>query len=217
MTKLYELYRPKVKINKYSNYKEYLPNLLLRPYVSCYWTSLPRRGLEQYTEYTSYVIPDGCTDIIVEYDKDSKEFQIRFCGIFENYFEINETLSKENKTFGIRFFSGGSYPFILQKAKETSHQIINLDDLNKSLFKDLKNAANQTKNIDELIYACDTILLNALRTIPLNSKSNSLLNNVLHLIFSEQGKLSINEISKKEITSSRKIHRLFQERIRFKP
>lgn len=218
MTKLFELYRPKIMTNTHSEYKEYLPNPLLRPYVTCYWTTLPKENLKQHKEYTSYVIPDGCTDIIFQYNKENKEFQIRYCGIFESYFEIKETLNKENKTFGIRFFPGGSYPFIYHKAKEVSHQILNLDCLNKDLFIKLQNVANHSKTLSELVYESDKILLKELTSNILNNKdSSSLLNNVLYQIFSEQGKESINDISKKEVTSSRKINRLFEERIGISP
>ncbi|MEI5908972.1 helix-turn-helix domain-containing protein [Bacillus spongiae] len=198
----------------YTKYKEYKPTPSLHPYIYCYWSATPYE--EQITEYTYEIIPDGCTDILYEYDKINQTSSIKYFGIFESPFKITEQYNPGKITFGIRFYTGSSAYFISERAKDTAENAVDLNQLISPAIKNLHHELYQAKNINNMIVACDEVFTQAIKKGKLLHQ-NSLLNNILYQIVTGRGNYSIEELSKKEVIGQRRMNRLFEERIGLSP
>ncbi|MFB4169383.1 DUF6597 domain-containing transcriptional factor [Virgibacillus sp. JSM 102003] len=187
---------------------------MLRPYICCYWSALPYK--KQITEYSYEIIPDGCTDIIFEYDNKKQTSSIKYYGIFEGYFRTTEQFNPGKMTFGIRFYPGSSAYFIREKAKDTAKKQVDLNQLDSSVLKKLYDKMQQDTEISYLIASCDEILSHALKGGNI-SHQDLLLNNILYQIVSGHGTIPVEELSKKEVIGQRRMNRLFEERIGLSP
>ncbi len=198
----------------FTDYKEYQPTQLLRPYICCYWLATPFE--EQISQYTYEIIPDGCTDIIFEYDQLHQTSSIKYYGIFEEYFQTTEVHNPGKVTFGIRFYPGSSSYFIRERAKDTAHAIVDLNLLNNCFIQKLIEQLQQAKNISEMISSCDEIFTQAIKD-KTHLRQDSALTNILYKIVSRHGTATVEEISNEEVIGSRTLNRLFEERIGLSP
>ncbi|MCA0173068.1 helix-turn-helix domain-containing protein [Bacillus sp. RAR_GA_16] len=210
----FDLYQPTIMPSPYTYYQEYQPSQMLRPYICCYWSATPFK--KQIAEYTYEIIPDGCSDIVIEYDLINQTNSISYYGLFENYFKITEQFTPTKQTFGIRFYPGSSAYFVRERAKNITGKMVNLEQLHSSIINPLFDHLQHTQDISCLITASNTIFSRAL----MNSKSlyqDSLLNNLLHQIFASGGTATVGELSTQQVVGKRKMSRLFEERIGLSP
>ncbi|MGI8314168.1 DUF6597 domain-containing transcriptional factor [Halobacillus mangrovi] len=213
---LFGSYAPKIMTSPYTHYHEYQPHPTLQPYVCCYWSSAPRSLIEK-KGYTSTVIPDGCTDIIIEYHDNCEDLSFRYCGIFEDHFTFKEDTSSTKKSFGIRFYPGAASLFVPQKAKETAQAITELSNVAPLLNTVLHKAFQKSRSVSELIKVCDDMLRKILKDACLRKKEDDQLHNILFQIISSRGMLSVNQISEKEVIGRRRMQRLFDQAIGMSP
>lgn len=198
----------------YTHYQEYKPSPLLRPFICCYWSATPFDL--QVTEYTYEIIPDGCTDIVIEYDSLSKTSSMRYYGIFENRFKITEHFNTTIQTFGIRFYPGASAYFVLEKAKDTAGKILELGQMHSSIINPLRDKHQHTHGISDLIRSSNEIFSKVLLNNEVHAQDH-LLNNLLHQITASSGTVTVEELSTLEVVGKRKMNRLFEERIGLSP
>ncbi|TLS36166.1 AraC family transcriptional regulator [Pseudalkalibacillus caeni] len=210
----FDLYRPTIMPSPYTKYKEYQPATFLRPYICCYWSAAPFE--RQVAEYTYEIIPDGCTDIVFEYDKTNQTSTIKYYGIFEDYFKTTERFNPGKMTFGIRFYPGSSGYFVRERAKDTARKTVDLNQLNSSVMKKLHEKFQRAKGISDLIDSCDELLSQSLKGTNF-SHQDFLLNSILHQIVSRRGTVTVGELSNLEIIGQRRMNRLFEERIGLSP
>ncbi|MFA1821756.1 DUF6597 domain-containing transcriptional factor [Virgibacillus oceani] len=216
MTGLYKLFTPKVMTNKYTIYREYRPTQALRPYIHCYWSSVPGVHFAP-ASFTDTVIPDGCSDIIVEFDTATKTYNMIYCGIFDHYFQTEEVNNLNKAFFGIRFFPGGALPFLDYKQKEFSNMIVDISEINKSLTGQIgEHIVHASSNTDRVKWA-EAFLLKKLSNKIGKTTSSSLLNNMLYTIFSRNGNISVHELCSMEFTDARTVNRLFHKWIGLSP
>lgn len=119
---LHSLFRPlQVNGSDLSTYYiEQKPSAVLKAYVACYWESGPaNRVVEEnlaascedtallslpHEETMERVLPDGCTDILFEYDPVSKRQELSYCGTFTQPFVSARQAGSETRIFAVRFF-----------------------------------------------------------------------------------------------------------------
>lgn len=85
-----------------SIYEEHIPCKLLRPYVSCFWSS---EGVEEdRADWLVRVIPDTCMDIIIDINYTKQTVKSQLCGI-QDYTVIVEQGKENEETirFAVRF------------------------------------------------------------------------------------------------------------------
>ena len=198
----------------YTEYREYLPTQMLRPYICCYWLAAPYEY--QVPQYTYDIIPDGCTDILFEYDRLHQTSSIKYVGIFEEYFQTTTRHNPNKITFGIRFYPGSSAYFIRETAKSTAQTMVDLNLLNISFIQQLSDHLQNAKGIAEMISGCDEIFTGALED-QVHLRQDPTLNNILFKIVSRRGTATVEEISREEVIGSRTMNRLFEERIGLSP
>jgi len=202
--------------NKVTAYREYEPHEALKPFVSCFWSAVPGK----YTlpvSYTDTIIPDGCSDIIIGFNTVTKKYNIIYCGIFDYYFQTQEILDANQATFGIRFFPGGAYPFLDYTLKEFSNDIVNLSDMNKTFHDQIGEQMVYASSDEERVRLAQSFLTGKLISDQRQPTSSNLLSNMLYTIFKQHGNVSVQELSKMEITDVRTINRLFENWIGLSP
>ncbi|UTE76671.1 helix-turn-helix domain-containing protein [Rossellomorea sp. KS-H15a] len=210
----FDFFRPTIMPSPYTKYKEFQPAPFLRPYICCYWLASPYKM--QVPRYSYDIIPDGCTDILFEYDRLSQTSSVTYYGMFDEYFHATEQHHPHKITFGIRFYPGSSAYFIREKAKDTARSMTDLNHLNQSLMGKLKDQLLQTNHVTEMIACCDVIFSEALKD-SLSFRQDASLPAILSTIVSGCGTLTVEEIARKEVISTRTMNRLFEERIGLSP
>lgn len=210
----FDFFRPMIMPSPYTKYKEFQPAPFLRPYICCYWLAFPYKM--QVPRYSYDIIPDGCTDIVFEYDRLSQTSSVTYYGIFDEYFHATKQHNPNKITFGIRFYPGSSAYFIREKAKVTARSMIDLNHLNQSLIGKLEDQLLHTNHVTEMIACCDDIFSKALKdTLPL--RQDATLPTILSTIVSGRGTKTVEEIARKEVISTRTMTRMFEERIGLSP
>ncbi|WP_168413201.1 helix-turn-helix domain-containing protein [Bacillus salacetis] len=210
----FDFYRPTIMPSPYTRYQEYPPSPFLQPYICCYWSAAPYEN--QVNEYTYDIIPDGCTDLLYEYDKATGTSSIKYYGIFECPFRITEQYNPDQYTFGIRFFPGSSSYFIHERAKDTAANAMDLNQITSPDIQRLHHYLDHASGVNEMIAACDEVFSQAIKCGKL-LRHDSLLTSILYQIVVRRGQYSIEELSHKEVIGQRRMNRLFEERIGLSP
>ncbi|PFA69172.1 hypothetical protein CN378_04655 [Bacillus sp. AFS015802] len=210
----FHFFRPTIMPSPYTEYKEFQPAPFLRPYICCYWLASPYK--KQIPHYTYDIIPDGCTDLLFEYDRLRQTSSVTYYGIFDGYFRTTGQHNPDKITFGIRFYPGSSAYFIREKAKTTAHSMIDLNLLNHSFIDKLRDRLQQASHLTEMISCCDEIFSKALKD-QRSLRQDASLQQILYTIVSGRGTATVEEISRQEVMSGRTMNRLFEERIGLSP
>ncbi|GAB3799216.1 DUF6597 domain-containing transcriptional factor [Virgibacillus kimchii] len=216
LTDLHKLFSPKIMTNKYTTYREYEPTHALKPYIHCFWSSEAGK-YPTSSRYTDTVIPDGCSDIIVEYNTVTKEFDMVYCGIFDHYFQTGVAYNPYRAYFGIRFFPGGALPFLDHNQKEFSNDIMDISVINGSFAKLIGEKLVHASYNAERVQMAESFLLKKLSNKIGKTISNSVLNNMLYRIFRSHGNISVHQLCSMEYTDMRTANRLFDRWIGLSP
>lgn len=210
----FNFFRPTIMPSPYTEYKEFQPAPFLRPYICCYWLAAPYK--KEAPRYSYDIIPDGCTDILFEYERLHQLSTLTYYGIFDGYFRASGEYNPDKITFGIRFYPGSSAYFIRETAKSTAQTMIDLNLLNISFIQHLNDSLRNAKGIAEMLSGCDEIFTGALNDqVPIRQDPS--LSNILFKIVAGRGTATVEEISREEVIGSRKMNRLFEERIGLSP
>ncbi|QHE62506.1 helix-turn-helix domain-containing protein [Rossellomorea vietnamensis] len=210
----FDFFRPMIMPSPYTKYKEFHPAPFLRPYICCYWLASTYKM--QVHRYSYDIIPDGCTDILFEYNRLSQTSSVTYYGMFDEYFDATEQHHPHKITFGIRFYPMSSAYFIREKAKDTARSMTDLNHLNQSLMGKLKDQLLQINHVTEMIACCDLIFSEELKD-SLLFRQDASLPAILSTIVSGRGTSTVEEIARKEVISTRTMNRLFAERIGLSP
>lgn len=206
------------------HYVEVLPSPALRPFVSCYWLSEPRRmihgtGTEQVQEGAiDRVLPDGCTDLLFEHDEQGQRCLSRYCGVYDHPFVIAYDLARPTKKFGVRFFPGGAYPFVQTSLSEHANQHMELDNIWPVLGNDLGERLMAEGSLAGKVRIMESFLLKRLAVRGERGVRKDIrMSNLLHRIFASEGVVGIRELADAEGISPRQMQRKFDQWIGFGP
>lgn len=106
-------------------YKEYHPNILLSPYIETYWISNDSIQGEQ----TIRVLPDGCVDII--FDWNEKSFSPKIIGTITTYLDVSYI--NNIRMMGIRFRPCGVSAFTQVPINEFTDTSVDIS-LSETIF-----------------------------------------------------------------------------------
>ncbi|OMF50053.1 AraC family transcriptional regulator [Paenibacillus peoriae] len=230
---LHSLFRPlQVNGSDLSTYYiEQKPSAALKAYVACYWESGPaNRVVEEnlaascedtaslslpQEETMERVLPDGCTDILFEYDPVSKRQELSYCGTFTQPFVSARQAGSETRIFAVRFFPGGAHYFHGIPTHLFTGGNYRLEDLWPESIAVIGERIMEAQNFNERVRIMDEYLNQLL----LRKRTNDcdLMKNLLHRIFVSAGSVGVKELAECEAISERQLNRKFGQWIGISP
>ncbi len=241
--RLHALYRP-VQMNGMdprTYYIENSPSPVLTPYVACYWESGTREHMEDGRygidgmdmdikvndlqlkfPASARVLPDGCTDILIDYSPEQERYTYSYCGNYMQPFAFPLSLTAPPAgayTFGVRFFPGGA-PFVHGQSLDLfTDRRVPMEDCWPVRWDELRLKMEETANFAERVQVMEHYLLQTtLRHSPTHHHADQdLLRNVLYRIFKEKGRLSVQDLALSEAVSERQLHRKVTEQVGISP
>ncbi len=208
-------FSPVVMTSASTEYREFEPPKLLKPYIACYWESRPLHTAGSAGE--SVVIPDGCSDILLDYDAAMDSFHLTYCGIFGHHFAVPVPVHSSNVTFGIRFLPGVSRLFIRESARHFTNRMDAMEDIDPLLNRELLKTFTKSSETGTWIQELNDFFLKKILKQPVLSLQDERTETILHHIVQTGGRLSVKEISRTHQLSSRTLQRLFDERVGLSP
>ncbi|PNQ79038.1 helix-turn-helix domain-containing protein [Paenibacillus sp. F4] len=230
---LHSLFRPlQVNGSDLSTYYiEQKPSAALKAYVACYWESGPadrerEANLAASCEDTASlslpqeeimerVLPDGCTDILFEYDPVSKRQELSYCGTFTQPFVSTRQAGSETRIFAVRFFPGGAHYFHGMPTHLFTGGNYRLEDLWPESIAVIGERIMEAQNFNERVRIMDEYLNQLL--LRRRTSDCDLMKNLLHRIFMSGGSVGVKELAEREAISERQINRKFGQWIGISP
>ncbi|WP_348621065.1 AraC family transcriptional regulator [Paenibacillus polymyxa] len=230
---LHSLFRPlQVNGSDLSTYYiEQKPSAALKAYVACYWEFGPANRVVEGNLAASYedtallslpqeetmerVLPDGCTDILLEYDPVNKRQELSYCGTFTQPFVSARQAGSETRIFAVRFFPGGAHYFHGMPTHLFTGGNYRLEDLWPESIAVIGERILEAQNFNERVRIMDKYLNQLL----LRQRTNDcdLMKNLLHRIFVSGGSVGVKELAEREAISERQINRKFGQWIGISP
>lgn len=188
-----------------SSYMEYAPCETLKPYIACFWESDTQKRRDRKPQVL--VIPDTCTDIIIERNHTNQRITCRLCGLQDRPVTVEEEYSQEITGFGVRFYFWAFHLFFRVDMKEAVNQMWDMELVDSQAVSDweplfhMETAAERIKWMERYLIR------------KLNGKScNSDLYNSVGRIIKSSGRHSVKEICEYSCVSQRQMERLFRDK-----
>lgn len=199
-------YRPKVWQDCKTNYQEFAPDLRLRSYIQSFWYSYVASSAAP-----SRIIPDLCSDVIIQLSPELAILRIDICGPSTRFFY---SYSKQPTIyFGIRYYLGGMYPFFDQSFKGLKDQSFDLTLLEKRMAVDLIDKLSGKHSLSAFIESANNYFLERLNR--LSSKKVSA--PIQTFIENHQHVATYAEYTSNNSLSERSLQRLFREETGLSP
>ena len=192
--KLYQGY----SLSRNENLLYILPHILLQPYISCYTITCPKNMPDNYT-----ILPTASARFILSVADNYIHSELK--GINTKAFHTGNEANKMNLLILIEFHPGCMYPFINISQNEFLDVSFNLDDIEKTLARELENELMKSENIEALIAAFDKLLLNKL----INLQELKIISMIKNKILMSKGNIHLKELSSEFHYSEKHIRRLF--------
>lgn len=186
-------------------YREFKPDILLRPYIETYWTISGFAGKEEFHK----ILPDGCVDIIFSTNED-KQFGLtpfipNIIGTMTTY--LNGSYSNHINVIGIRFKPVGLTAFLRTPLYEFTDQRMDLN-LAETLFDEsFYTELTKKSGIQEQVSYFDSYLTGRL------AHAYNIDNRIIYatdLIQQTKGLISLAEVASKSCLSPRQFERRFK-------
>ncbi|EHS54851.1 helix-turn-helix domain-containing protein [Paenibacillus sp. Aloe-11] len=230
---LHSLFRP-LQVNgsdPSATYIEKKPSAALRAYVACYWESGPAARVvegnltascEDATSLSwldeaavDRVLPDGCTDILLEYNPVTKRQEISYCGTFTHPFVSARQTGAETRIFAVRFFPGGAHYFHGMPIHLFTGGNYRLEEIWPENVEIIGERILEARDFDERVRIMDEYLSQLL--LQQRTSDCDLMKNLLHRIFVSGGSVGIKELAEREAISERQLNRKFGQWIGISP
>ncbi len=231
---LHSLFRP-LQVNgsdPSTYYIEHNPSAALRAYVACYWESGPANrevpegnmtvsgrdtasfGWLEEVEAVDRVLPDGCTDILLEYDPVSRRQELSYCGTFTHPFVSTRQAGSETRIFAVRFFPGGAHYFHGMPTHLFTGSNYCLEEIWPENVEIIGERILEARDFNERVRIMDQYLNQLLSR---RTSDCDLMKNLLHRIFVSGGSVGIKELAEREAISERQLNRKFGQWIGISP
>ncbi len=127
-----------------------LPNVLLRPYLSCYTITIPANIPDTYT-----LLPSASSTMVMAVSNHKITGTLR--GVNTKICNIGKHANKAMLLLLIEFHSGCLFPFIRANQSDFVNLSLELRDIDKSLMQAIENAMLSSQSIEALVLALDKI------------------------------------------------------------
>jgi AraC-type DNA-binding domain-containing proteins len=190
----------------------FMPHPMLRRYISNYTFTYSiatgirnKDGLEE--ELT--IIPDGSGCLI--YGLQNGKIINSCWGPTSKAVKVKKTKDTEDeKMFFIEFLPGGLYALLGVPQIEIKDLQCSIDAIDKSLFNIIENVIKKSKNLAELIYEVDTVLL---QIIDSKYRIEACIPSIIEKIKLSKERILVKNIASGVNYSERHINRLFEKNI----
>ncbi|MFM9329158.1 AraC family transcriptional regulator [Paenibacillus mesotrionivorans] len=193
--------------NPLGRYREWKPCPDLQGRVCCYWY-LPARPEGSVVAACERMVPDGCIDLILQWDRMSGEAIAFVVGTVDQPVFVPAEDTRWDR-LGIRFYPGGLQHFLKEPGHLFTNRIYPLAEISKSLETELTRSVRPAVPAEELVLAVQQCLLARLQErLPWDHTFR----NTLRHIYLAKGRLTVHELSQQECVSSKQLGRIFLER-----
>ena len=199
-------------------YEEHQPHPGLRPEVRCLWRAvIPPSGAA--TPPWLRVLPDGCTDIVVDYvpspgprGRPAGAIGVNVVGTMTRAAPFCSTETVE--VLGLRFNPGGASAFLRVPARELTDTSVALTEFWHGDAAELAARLAEIGTVRERLAAIEALALRRLR--PVGSGAWCALR-IAQLIAAEAGGIRVGELAERTGFSRQYLARLFDEHIGIAP
>ncbi|MDF9844833.1 MULTISPECIES: helix-turn-helix domain-containing protein [unclassified Paenibacillus] len=206
---------------------EFSPSKALRPYIRCYWGTVPApeadpAGCSALTDKPDsrqaareIIIPDTCMDIIWEWDTATGAAGGVFCGINDTPFEVDgDGQTAGRQRFAIRFHFWAVHLFADEHLRDVMNFYGEVDWYFSSFRKELGQRLAAARTLTERIAWAEEYLL---RRLDNAGNVNNGLMNAVHALLQAKGVKTVSGLSAESVLSSRQLERLFRDYIGISP
>lgn len=180
-------------------YREYAPCEALGPYIRCFWSS--EENADEAGK-SSLVIPDTCTDIIIDTDTGESIF----CGINDCPQNAFIKRSKPVSVFAVRFYCHTAVLFSEGGMDGSLNCYLPGEEIFGSFAAELARRVSSEQDICGRIAAAEKFLLERVNL----SRENESFMNALYYIISRRGSADVMELSRYTAYSKRQLERIFK-------
>jgi len=202
-------------------YREYMPSPALSPYVECYWarTANPLGATGQDTHR---VVPDGCIDIVVEFDARTLEASGQIVAGHSDRASLVGAMSRplivnagpEICFVGVRFKPGKAIQFLGVNAGDLTDQSIALGEIWRRDGVGLESRLSEQRGIGGRLGLLHQALLEKLKH---KKDDDPYIEALVGLILRRRGAVSIEALTKYAGISRQHIARKFDRHVGISP
>ena len=201
----------------YLGFRLFSPAPVLRPYIRNYW--LIRSQSRLAMQHEEFLHPEGGFGMIFNFG-DNFAFDGELVG--KKYLMDGANSKSRRMQFhgkveaiGIRFYTGGAYPFLKIPLYELADEFLLLDDLALKLIASLYERIINTVDIDEKIRLLENWLIQRLHHS--DTPLSELIKPALQLIHNQDDMPSIKTIADDLFISQRQLERVFKTQVGMTP
>jgi len=193
------------------NYSTFEPNPDLKTFIQCYWTL--ESAKEDHPEKQT-IVPDGCMEMIFHYGDLYRQYPPDGSSIIQPKCFVIGQLTRpleieptgETGIFSVRFHPDGFLPFATVPIKEMENTAVSLEELFSKGGQEIAQQVLHAKSVMERIKYVEAFLLNQLTT---SETVDRVVKSVIETIFTANGQLSVNELSRQTNINRRQLERKF--------
>ena len=190
------------------------PCELLSPYIDCYWgtrdndmveASIPEEGI--------LVIPDVCTDIILNINKSKNQISGILACIGDKPFIAKGDATSSIETIAVRFYSWTLGLFMDNDLSGIFNNTFNIDVHFNNMIRELESKLFDTTTMRERIEIIESYLIGKLQV---NRQNNNVLNSIYRMM-SNNCSMSVKDLCDDIVISKRKLERIFNQYVGTSP
>jgi AraC-like DNA-binding protein len=195
-------------LQKMYYYQEYKPDIRLTPWVKNYWLAIDFVS----GEVTPKVFPDGCTNVIFEFDKTKGISYANLFGTTTTFIEVN--MPKSTQMFGISFRPLGITAFTRIPVNEFTDRAIELESLETLFDNSFCERLPEKQSVEDMITHTNNYLVNQLPRLYFPDKR---IIRAMDLISLTKGQLNFADLASEVCLCQRHFERKFKSAIGVSP
>jgi len=196
-------------------YKELRPSAILQPFVECIWT-LNGTAREAATQ-PERILPDGCLELIFHRGKPFRrrgELQPHCFVVGQMIEPAFLQASTLIEVVGVRFHSGGAYPFFMIPMHELTHRFVSVAEvwgrLGRELEERVLGASSTREAVRMVVHDLERQLMSA-------DVGKSRAHGLASVQIQHHGTLSVRELACRGGISERQLQREFNDVVGLSP